>query len=95
MSGYDLEIQKKLLFKQFSTIVELLGKEWVVQRPDRNRHYEQRFGANSPRYTEKYKTIDDLNEICEILQSSQQEYIVQKRNGRLGRTDREVEEYNR
>ena len=53
------------------------------------------FGASSNRYTSKYRTIDDLNEICEILQESQKEYVRQKNAGKFGRTFGEVEKYNK
>ena len=94
MSGHELDTQERLLKKQFSTTIEALGKEWILQRTDRKRHYEQRHEASKEMYTQRLKTIDDLNEMCEILELSRQEFLKQQRNGKFGVTDEQILQYN-
>jgi hypothetical protein len=75
MDQEDIELQKRLLNKQLSTVVELLGVQFIVNRPSRGRIFEQKFGKYSSKYTQKYKDIDDLNETCEIIKLSQSETV--------------------
>jgi hypothetical protein len=51
MTSEDLEIQERILRKQFSMVVELYGADFIRARPSRGRHFEGRFGRSSPNYS--------------------------------------------
>lgn len=70
MDAADMELQLRLLNKQFSMAVELLGTDFVLNRPSRNREYENTCGRDSSEYTQRSKHIDDMNELCDLIQLS-------------------------
>lgn len=56
--------------KQFSLVVELFGREFILNRENRKRENETKYGKNSPEYTERLKLIDDMNEMCDLIKMS-------------------------
>lgn len=80
MNDENLKVQKQILQKQLSTAIEYLGVDFILERISRNRYYENLYGRNSPLYTERRKSIDDLNEICEVLHKSRKEFARRKIN---------------
>ena len=78
-----------------STVVELLGVDFILKRRDRKRFYESQHNRQSPSYTDYLKTIDDLNEICEIINLSKDEYKEQRLRNPNRRNDAEEADRNK
>jgi len=78
MTMEELEIQIQVLQKQLSTVVELMGVQFILEREERNRRYERVHGRDSPQYTRRLKLIDDVNELCEVLQASKDAFLNQQ-----------------
>lgn len=65
----------RILNKQFSTMIELLGTDFILKRTSRNRTYETKYGVLSSKYTKKLKTIDDLCELCDLMNIAKKELL--------------------
>lgn len=67
MSEEDVQNQLRILNKQLSTMIEILGTEFILRRQERGRVLEKKYGRNNSKYTNKLKNIDDMNELCELM----------------------------
>lgn len=47
MSSEDMQLQLRLLNKQLSMAIELLGTDFILNRASRNREYEALYGRDS------------------------------------------------
>lgn len=75
-----MDIQLRMLLKQFNMIMEVLGVEFILQRATRGRRNEDKYGRTSAKYTKRLKTIDDMNELCDVLKMSLSEMQRQRRD---------------
>ena len=65
MSIAELQLQLKFLLTQLSTVIQLVGEKYIVDSRDRRqRTFELRCKNQNRLYTQKFKLIDDVNELC-------------------------------
>ena len=79
-----------MLNRILSQFVELLGKQWIWNRTDRKRKLEKTITTRN--YTQKHKTFDDMNEVCEIINMSSGEYSRQFADKPQSETNRLLDE---
>jgi archaellum component FlaC len=77
----DLSLTYDVLSKQLNMVVELNGVHFILNRPHRNRKHEQALGKTSRKYTQRLKLVDDLSELCTVLNMSKDFYIAKSTIG--------------
>lgn len=63
-------------------MIEMMGTDFVISRTERNRFYENKHQRDLSKYTSRLKNIDDMNELCELMNLAKK--LIVRRSRDLG-----------